>query len=125
MPHCLLHAVPWSLDMCTTQRSPVHGVGMHGISNRDTQWYLPHYNSSVHLTTTSEVHLCGSPVEYGVVGEHYETRTFILDTGTHSPGMTLARTDWVLLNRLRNVRTFPLLLAQMGYGAEPLPESLY
>jgi len=35
------HAVPWRLDICSTQRSPVHRVGMHGISNRDTHsWAL-------------------------------------------------------------------------------------
>jgi len=45
------HAVPWSLDICSTQRSRVHRVQTHVISNRDTHLYPPH-NSSVHLTTT-------------------------------------------------------------------------
>jgi len=38
-------------------------------------------------------------------------RTFIPDTGPHSPRMTLPRTAWVRLNRLQHWRwTFPLLL---------------
>jgi len=41
-----------SLDIFSTQCSPVHRVGMHVISNPDTHLYLPHDNSSVHLTTT-------------------------------------------------------------------------
>ena len=49
----------WSLDICSTQHSPAHRVGMHGITNRDTHFYPPHNNSSVHLTTTSEVRRSG------------------------------------------------------------------
>jgi len=49
-PHCLQHTVPSSLDICSTQRSPVHLVGMQGISNRDTHLYRLHNNSSVRLT---------------------------------------------------------------------------
>jgi len=51
-PHYLQHAVPWSLDICSTQRSAVHRVQMHSTSNQDTHLLLPHNNSSVHLTTT-------------------------------------------------------------------------
>ena len=46
------HAVPWSLDICFSQRSPVHQVETHRISNRDIHLYPPHNNSSVHLRTT-------------------------------------------------------------------------
>ena len=53
-PHCLLHAMQWSLDMFSTQRLPVQPVGMHGISNRDTHLYPLHNNSSVHLTTATD-----------------------------------------------------------------------
>jgi len=42
----------WSLDICSTQRSPVHRVQKHSASNRDTHLYSPHNNSSVYLTTT-------------------------------------------------------------------------
>ena len=45
-PHSLQHAVPWSLDICSTQRSPVHRVQMHGAICTSS-----HNNSSVHLTT--------------------------------------------------------------------------
>jgi len=36
-----------------------------------------------------------------VVGQFTRLRTFIADTGTHPTGMTLPRTAWVWLNRLR------------------------
>jgi len=50
---------PWSLDICSTQGSPVHRVQMHGASNRDTHLYPPLSNSSVHLTTTTYVRRSG------------------------------------------------------------------
>jgi len=56
---CLLHAVPWSLDICSNQRSPVHRKQTHGASNRDTQWYPPHNILSVYLTTTAYVRRSG------------------------------------------------------------------
>jgi len=40
------------MDICSTRASPLHQVGMHGASNRDTHLCSPHNNSSVHLTTT-------------------------------------------------------------------------
>ena len=44
-------------------------------------------------------------------------RSFITDTGTHPPGMTLPRRAWVRFNRLRTgVGRFRSLLVQMGYG---------
>ena len=49
--HSLKHAVPWSLDICSTQRSLVHRVQTHGVSNRDIHLYPPHNISSVHPTT--------------------------------------------------------------------------
>jgi len=58
-PHCLQRVVPWSLDICSTQRSPVHRVQIHGGSNRDTDLYPPHNISSVHLTTTTSVRRSG------------------------------------------------------------------
>ena len=58
-PHCLSHAAPWSLDICSTQHSPVHRMGMHCISNRHTHLYPPLNNSSVHLTTTTYVQRSG------------------------------------------------------------------
>ena len=38
-----------------TQCSPVHPMGMHGVSNRDTHLCPPQNNSSIHVITTSEV----------------------------------------------------------------------
>ena len=51
--------MPWSLDTCSTQHSPVHRVQTHGASNRDTHLYPPHNNSSVYLTTTTYVRRSG------------------------------------------------------------------
>jgi len=49
----------WSLDSCSTQRSPVHRVQMPGASNRDTHLYPPHNNSSVYLTIRTYVRRTG------------------------------------------------------------------
>ena len=57
--HYLWDAVPWSLDTCATQHSPVHRVQMHGASNRDTHLYPPLNNSSGCLTTTTYVRRSG------------------------------------------------------------------
>jgi len=54
-PNCLWYAVPWSLDICSTQHSPVHRVQPQGASNRDTHLYPSHNNSSVYLTITTYV----------------------------------------------------------------------
>ena len=48
-PHGLQHDVPWSLDI---------SVGMDGDSNWDTHLCPLHNNSSVHLTTMTEVRPC-------------------------------------------------------------------
>jgi len=45
---------------------------MHCSSNRDIDLYLPHNNSSVHLTITKARFSGVSPIERGVVGQHYE-----------------------------------------------------
>ena len=52
---CLSHAMQRCLDICSTQLSSVHRVGMHGILNRDTHLH-PTHNSSVHRTTTKVRH---------------------------------------------------------------------
>jgi len=48
-----------TLDTCSTQRSSVHRVHLHGVSYRDTHLYPPDNNSSVHLTTTTYVRRTG------------------------------------------------------------------
>ena len=62
----------------------------------------PHNNSSVHLTTTTEMRRTGRITDRMRGGWRNTTRlrTFIPDTGTHTPGMDLPRTVWVRLNRL-------------------------
>jgi len=52
--HCLQIAVLWSLDTCSTQRSPVQWVGIHGIPKQDPHLY-PLHNASVHRKKTTEV----------------------------------------------------------------------
>jgi len=56
--------VKMMVDICSTQRSPVDRVQMHGVSNRDTHLYPPH-STSVHLTTYVGA-VGGSPMECGV-----------------------------------------------------------
>jgi len=43
----LQYAMTWTLDICSTQHSPVYQVRMDAVSNRDTHLYSPH-NPSVH-----------------------------------------------------------------------------
>ena len=57
-PHYPLDAVPWSLDICSTQRSTIHRVEMHGASNQDTHLCLPHSNLSVFWR--EQQHTCGA-----------------------------------------------------------------
>ena len=76
---------------------------MHGASNRDTHLYMPHNNSSVYLTTTTDIRKAqwtDHQWNAGWAVNPTRLRIFIPDTGTHSPGMTLPRRAWVRLNRL-------------------------
>ena len=51
-------------------------------------------------------------------------RIFVPDTGTHSPGMTLPKTAWVRLNRLRTgVGHFRSCLYKLGMAASAACES--
>ena len=66
-----------SLDICSIRLLAIRSVQAHGISNRDTHLYPPHDNSSVYLTKQQKFGAPGgSPMECGVVGEHYETPYF-------------------------------------------------
>ena len=116
--HCLYPAVPLSLNICSTKRSPVHRVQTHGTSHRDTNLYPPHNISSVHLTNNIHAaHWADYQWNAEWADNPTRLRIFIPDTGTHDPGMTLPRRAWVRLNRLRTgVERFPLQPAQMGYG---------
>ena len=71
--------MPWSLNTCSTQRSPVHRVQLHGAFSRGTHLYPPHNNSSVFLTTTTYC-TCGgvggSSMERGVGGQPHKTPHF-------------------------------------------------
>ena len=83
---------------CSTQRSPVHRAGMHGISNRDTHLYPSRKNWSAHLTrTTTEVRRSERVTDGRRSGRRTLTRlrTFIPDIGTHPCGMFIPRIAWV------------------------------
>jgi len=89
------------LDICSAQSSPIHHVGKHGISNRDTHLYPLHDNLSV-LLTAIEVWLWldhQRNVEW--LDNTMRLCTFFPDIGTHSPGIALARTAGIQLNHLR------------------------
>jgi len=106
--------MPWSLDICSTQCSPVHRVRMHGISNRGTHLHLPHNNSSFNRTTTCMCGvLDGSQVECGVVGEHYGTPYFY--PRHRNPPSQEHSGSGLIASHL--CRMFLLLLTkQIGYG---------
>ena len=84
-PNCPQHTVPWSLDTCSTKRSPAHRVVMHRISNRETHLYTTQSNSSLHLTTTIYGRRSGADHRWNRKWLDNLTRlcSFIPDTGTH------------------------------------------
>ena len=63
-------------DICSTQHSPVHRVGMHGISNLETHFY--HHTTIISSIWQQQQRcaLAGPSMECGVVGQHYETPYF-------------------------------------------------
>ena len=67
---------------------------MHGVSDRNTHLYPPHKHSLVHLTTTTYVRRSGR-ITIGM------RSGWVLRDSVLSPGMTLPRTVWVRLNRIR------------------------
>jgi len=76
---------------------------MHGVSNRDTNLYPPHNNSSVYLTTTTYVRRSGRITNGRRSGwtTLYET-PYIHSQHRHpSTWNDLSRTAWVWLNCLR------------------------
>ena len=107
---------PRSLDICTTQRSPVHRVQMHGASNRDTHLYPPHNISSVHLTATTYVRHSGRITNGMRSGRTIpyasEFSTPAPTPRNDPPKKSLGSTQ----PPPHRCRTFPLLLVQMGYG---------
>jgi len=90
---------------------------MHGASDRDTQLYPPHNNSSVHLTTTIYVRRTGPDNQRNAERADNPTRLRILipDIGTDHPAVTLPRRACVRLNRLRtSVGRFRFCLYKWG-----------
>ena len=82
-PHCHYHDVPWGLNTCSTQRSPVHRVLMHGASNRDTHLHPLYDNSLVYLTITTYVRRSRRVTSGVRVGEQpYKTLRFFSPTPT-------------------------------------------
>ena len=74
-------AVPWSLDTCSIQRSPVHRVQMHGTSNRH-----PFVPVAQHLISSSNnmhaAHWANRQWNAERTDHPTRLRIFIPDTGT-------------------------------------------
>ena len=80
--------------------------------------------TTTHQFIWQQQHTCGalgwSPLEWGVVGQHYETPYFHPrhQASTYPPGMTFPRTAWVRLNRLRTgVERFRSCLHKWGMAS--------
>jgi len=93
-------AINDALDTCSTQRSPVHRVQMHGATNRDPFIPAAQLISLCDSISISEAHWADHEWNAEWVDNPTRHRTFIFDTGTHPSGMTLPWTAWVRLNRL-------------------------
>ena len=95
--------MPWSLDTCSTQRSHVHRVPIHGISNGDTYLCTPHTNYS-RFSDNSDLPAAQweDQQDWAVwLNNLTRIRMLIPYTGNHAPGMTLYRRTWVRLIRNR------------------------
>ena len=115
---CLLHAVPWSLDTCSTQHSPVHRVQMHGAIECKCMTPICTCRTTTHQFIWQQQHMCGAlsglPMECGVGGQPHKTPYLYHwhpplwnDPPKNSLGLTHPPPH--------QCRMFPLLV-QMGYG---------
>ena len=95
-PHYFQDAVPWSLDTCSTQRSPVHLVQLHSALNRDTYLYPSVFLSSVYMFfwqqlisfSDNNIHAAQwADPQWNAEWVENPTRlpTSIPDPGTHTP----------------------------------------
>ena len=107
-----------SLHICSTQRSHVHRVWIHGISNQDTHLYLAHNNSplmySIHNNSSDNRWSTALWVDHRWNAEFRKTLDFVPSAPTwhHPPGIELQITACVLLDRLlTGVRRFYSTLA--------------
>jgi len=94
--------VPWSLDTCFTQRSPVHLVQLHGgLESRHP--FVPAAQQLISFSDNNVRAAQWADHQWNTEWADNPTRlhTSIPDTGTHTPGMTLPRRAWVWLNCLR------------------------
>jgi len=117
-PHCHYHTVLWQLDICSTKHSFVHQVGMHAVSYcHTTHLYLPHNNSSVQLTITTEVWHSGQITD-GMRNGWTTPQDGVLSSSTQAPTLLKAAKNSVgpAQQLLHQCQMFPLLLAQMGNG---------
>jgi len=117
--------VPWSRDICSPQRSPIHRVQMQGASNRDIHLYPLHNNSSVYLITTTYVRRSGwITMECGdeVVAQHCKI-SYFHPQHQHPPSWNdspknrvgqLCRTFLVLLVQTTGVGRFRSCLHKWG-----------
>ena len=119
-PHCLWHAVPWSLEICSTQRSSrPSSANARRLKSRHPfvpvgqQLNSSSYNNSIRAAQWADH-------QWNVGWAVNPTRLHIFipdDTGTHSP-----RSDPPMkrLGRIQppphQCRVFPLMLVQMCCG---------
>ena len=90
-------------------------MGMNGISNLDTHLYPLRNNSSVHLTTTTEVRSFGRITDRMLKGWR-ALRNTVISYPTRPSIIALPREAWSgSTASAAQCQTFPLLLAQMGY----------
>ena len=108
------------LEMCSTQRSPVHRVGMHA-SQIETP--ICTRRSTTYQFIWRQLQECGALGGlYQWNAEWLENttrpRTFIPEIGNHAAGMAMPRTTWIRLDRLPTcVGRFRSCLYKKEYGS--------
>ena len=119
-PHCLWHAVPWSLDTCST-----HLPTECRCSAPEIETPICARRTTIHQFVWQQ-RMCGADYQWKVEWADNPT-DFIPDTGTHPLKITLPKTARVQLNRLRTgAARFRSSLCRWGmassaaceYGAE-------
>ena len=98
--------MPWSLDICSSQLLLIRRVGTHILIETP----ICTRRTTTHQLIWRQPQKCCALVRSQWNAEWLKIttrlRTFIPDIGTHPHGMTLPRTAWVRLNRLRTIPAY-------------------